>query len=234
MRNYRIFVWIVPFVLLVIITGCQSPAAETDSAPPATSGPVATVETPQPTTTTAPDPTETAVPATATSEPIAEITAVNDAGLWKLPDGDAYYAYLLRSQTSTDLTPDEIHEIGLAEVERIHDLGRLQFELLRAVRLVTDTGIHAKGWTRREAQQYMDEAMGKPGWFSHEVDRYIVMPAQATGYKIGMNKILELRQQVMAQQGDDFDIKAFHNAVLGNGSLPLEVLEQVVDNTFFD
>jgi len=72
--------------------------------------------------------------------------------------------------------------------------------------------------------------MGKPGWFSHEVDRYIAMPGQATGYKIGMNKILELREQEMTRLGDEFDIKAFHNTVLGSGSVPLEILEQIVSD----
>ena len=81
-------------------------------------------------------------------------------------------------------------EIGLYEDEPYGNIGRLQFELLRAVRLVTDTGIHAKGWTHQEAMNYVDEAMGAPGYFSYEGDRYIVIPAQATGYKIGMLKIL--------------------------------------------
>jgi uncharacterized protein (DUF885 family) len=120
-------------------------------------------------------------------------------------------------------------EMGLYEDDPYGNLGRLQMELLRAVRLVTDTGIHAKGWTRQEARSYMDEAMGAPGYFSHEVDRYIVMPAQATSYKIGMLKILELRQRAMDQLGDQFDIKEFHNLVIGNGSLPLDILERLVD-----
>jgi uncharacterized protein (DUF885 family)/pimeloyl-ACP methyl ester carboxylesterase len=326
-----------------------------------------------------------------------EPLATDDAGVWKLPDGDDYYAFMLRQETSTDLTPEEIHAIGLAEVERIHqemrdtlvamgypedaplselmqqavddfgyydistsngqeeyvseiervieeadrraadvfdlkpgygvvvipgeyggyyspgapdgsrpgsyhvslrgrwqpkyglytivyhetipghhyqiataqgldlpsfrnhtifnayaegwalyserlawelgvyddnpygNLGRLQYELLRAVRLVTDTGIHALGWTRQEAKSYMDEAISPP-WFSYEVDRYVVLPAQAIGYKIGMIKILELRQRAMDQLGDQFDLKEFHNVVLGNGSLPLEILEHVVQD----
>jgi len=319
--------------------------------------------------------------------------ATDDAGVWKFPDGDAYYAYMLRDQTSTDLTPQEIHELGLAEVERVQaemrqafdelgyssdanlnellnvatdtggyydissqagkeqliqahetliadidqrldqvfdihpqaevvvvggpmggyyvqgakdgsrpgayhvstagswvskmymasvtyhesipghhfqiaiaqemdlptfrndiflngygegwalyaerlawelgiyddnphgNLGRLYFELLRAVRLVVDTGIHSLRWTRGEARQYMVKILGSYG----EVDRYIVMPAQATGYKVGMIKILELRQRAMDQLGDQFDIKEFHRVVVGNGSMPLEILERVVD-----
>jgi uncharacterized protein (DUF885 family) len=319
--------------------------------------------------------------------------ATDDAGVWKLPNGDAYYAYMLRDQTSTDLTAQEIHELGLAEVERIQaemrqaldelgyssnvnlnnvldaatddagyydirsqagkeqliqahetliadidrrldqvfdvhpqadvevvggpmggyyvqgakegsrpgayhvstvgswrakmyipsvtyhesipghhfqialaqemdlptfrndiflngygegwalyaerlawelgiydddpygNVGRLYFELLRAVRLVVDTGIHSLRWTRRDAQQYMVKVLGSYG----EVDRYIVMPAQATGYKIGMIKILELRQRATDRLGDQFDIKEFHRVVVGNGSMPLEILERVVD-----
>ncbi len=80
----------------------------------------------------------------------------------------------------------------------------------------------------------MDQALGSPGFFSHEVDRYIVMPAQATGYKIGMLKILELRQRAKDALGDQFDIKEFHNIVIGNGSLPLEILEQLVDEYIVD
>jgi uncharacterized protein (DUF885 family) len=327
-----------------------------------------------------------------------ESIATNDAGVWKFPNGEEYYTYILRHETSTDLSPDEIHEIGLAEVERIKgemreifdelgyptdenfgnslgraiseggtydtstqtgkqvyiaevealiakadqkmdqyfdlgpswgvevvggrfggyytpgaadgsrpgayhvgiessridkfnqpttayheavpghhyqiataqaldlpmfrkegdfngfiegwalyaerlaaeiglydddpygDIGRLQLELLRAVRLVTDTGIHAKGWTRQEAMNYMDDAMGAPGYFSYEVDRYVVIPGQATGYKIGMLKILELRQRAIDELGDQFDIKEFHNVVIGHGALPLEILEQLVDD----
>ena len=126
------------------------------------------------------------------------------------------------------------YEMGLYEDDPYGNIGRLQMELLRAVRLVTDTGIHSKGWTRQEARSYMDQAMGSPGFFSHEVERYVVIPAQATGYKIGMLKILELRQRAMDTLGDDFDIKEFHNIVIGNGSLPLEILEQLVDDYIAD
>ncbi len=320
--------------------------------------------------------------------------ATDDAGVWKLPDGDAYYAYTLRNQTSTEMTPSEIHELGLAEVARIQaemrqvfdelgypqdrsvgelmeraagdggyydiraqggkdqlieaydaiieeveqrlddvfdirpradviviggpmggyyvagsvdgsrpgafhvatggswaakyrmapltyheavpghhfqiaiaqeldlpmfrtdiffngyaegwalyaerlawemgmyeddpygNLGRLNLELLRAARLVADTGIHSMRWTRAETRAYMLDVMGYAG----EVDRYVVMPAQATGYKIGMLKILELRQRAMDRLGDRYDVKEFHNVVLANGSMPLEILEQVVDD----
>ena len=336
--------------------------------------------------------------------------ATNAAGTWTLPDGDAYYAHMLRQETSTDLTPEEIHELGLAEVDRIQaemrqvfeelgypqdeglgelmgraieeggfydvrteaatdktiqavealldevdqradevfdlrpaakvkvvadpafggggyyvlpsrdgsrpgayhsgvggswvpkfnlptiayheavpghhfqialaqemdlpafrgdlvlngyaegwalyaerlawelglydddvsggagpygNIGRLQLELLRAVRLVADTGIHAKGWTREGAKIYLEEALGDPsGRWSHEIDRYIVLPAQATGYKVGMIKILELRQLAMDALGEQFDLKEFHNVVLGNGSVPLDILERLVQDYF--
>jgi uncharacterized protein (DUF885 family) len=121
-------------------------------------------------------------------------------------------------------------ELGLYDDDPYGNLGRLQYELLRAVRLVTDTGIHAMRWSREQAQAYIDQAMGaQPGRFSYEVDRYVVMPAQATAYKVGMLKILELRQRAMDRLGDEFDIKQFHNVVLGSGSLPLGMLERVVD-----
>lgn len=121
------------------------------------------------------------------------------------------------------------YEAGFYDQDPYGNIGRLQMELLRAMRLVADTGIHAKGWTRLEAQSYIDDTWGAPGYFTHEVDRYIVMPAQATGYKIGMLKILELRQRAMDALGENFDIKEFHNIVIGNGNLPLEILEQLVD-----
>ncbi len=122
------------------------------------------------------------------------------------------------------------YEMGLYEADPYGNIGRLQMELLRAVRLVADTGIHAKGWTREVARSYMDKAMGAPGYFSYEVDRYVVTPAQATSYKIGMIKILELRQRAMDALGDQFDLKEFHNVVIGNGALPLQILKRLIDD----
>jgi uncharacterized protein (DUF885 family) len=118
-------------------------------------------------------------------------------------------------------------ELGLYDDDPYGDLGRLHLELLRAVRLVVDTGIHAEHWTRDEARAYMADVMG--GW-THEVERYVVMPAQATGYKIGMLRILELRERAMDQLGDAFDLKAFHRVVLGSGSMPLDLLERRVQD----
>jgi len=316
-----------------------------------------------------------------------ETIATDDLGVWKFPNGEAYYAYLLRQQTSTDMTPSEIHELGLAEVERIlaeirqvavglgyppdvslaeleaeddslageallaefqrlidsmelkigdtfnlvpssgliilpepygslsyyvpppldgsgpgkffvtmdrplssdiipsvvyHEtipghhlqgaltrelnlptfqksiefnaylegwasyaerlawemgvyeddpygnLGRLSFELSRATRLVVDTGIHAKGWTADQALDYLEGIYGVRSSPS-ALTRYIVLPGQACGYTIGMQKILELRQSAMNQLGIQFDIKEFHDIVLGNGPMPLEILEKVVN-----
>jgi uncharacterized protein (DUF885 family) len=122
-------------------------------------------------------------------------------------------------------------ELGVYIDDPHGDIGRLRLELLRAVRLVVDTGIHAMGWTREEAKAYMREALGdSSNRWSHEVERYTVLPGQATSYKIGMLKILELRQLAMEQLGDRFDIKEFHNVVLTNGSIPLDVLSRVVND----
>jgi uncharacterized protein (DUF885 family) len=110
------------------------------------------------------------------------------------------------------------------------NLGRLQAELFRAVRLVVDTGIHHKRWTREEAIAYMNENTGMPeGDVVAEIERYIVMPGQACTYKIGQLKILELRERARTALGDRFDLKAFHNVMLANGAMPLEILDQVVD-----
>jgi uncharacterized protein (DUF885 family) len=110
------------------------------------------------------------------------------------------------------------------------DFGRLSGELWRAIRLVVDTGLHAKGWTEQQAVDYFtDNSPIAAGQIRAEVRRYIVMPGQATGYKIGMLKILELRSRAQAALGARFDIRAFHDVVLGGGALPLSLLEKRVD-----
>lgn len=122
-------------------------------------------------------------------------------------------------------------EIGFYKDDPYGDLGRLQNELFRAARLVVDTGIHAMGWSREQAIEYMVENVGySERKITIEVERYIVWPGQATAYKIGMLKILELRQRAMQALGDDFDIKEFHNLMLKNGAMPLEILDRVVNN----
>ncbi|WP_229359912.1 DUF885 domain-containing protein [Ferrimonas aestuarii] len=111
------------------------------------------------------------------------------------------------------------------------DFGRLAMELWRACRLVVDTGIHAKRWTREQAIDYLAKNTPNPeGDIVKAIERYIVMPSQATAYKVGMIKILELREQAKQQLGDQFELKGFHDTVLGNGPLPLNVLEQQVNN----
>jgi uncharacterized protein (DUF885 family) len=111
------------------------------------------------------------------------------------------------------------------------NIGRLTAELFRAVRLVVDTGIHQRRWTREEAIDYMltNTGMAESDVVS-EIERYIVLPGQATAYKVGMMKILELRQEAMDRLGDRFDLRDFHDVVLKNGAVPLEILERLVND----
>jgi len=121
-------------------------------------------------------------------------------------------------------------ELGFQD-NPLDNLGRLQAEMFRAVRLVVDTGLHAKRWSRERAIDYMMEHTGMgEGEVAAEIERYLVMPGQALAYKVGMIKILELRDRAREALGEDFDIKAFHDQILGNGALPLTLLEQVVDD----
>ncbi len=111
------------------------------------------------------------------------------------------------------------------------DFGRLSTEIWRAIRLVVDTGLHSKGWSEQQAVDYfLENSSMAEGAVRSEVQRYLVIPGQATSYKIGMMKILELRAKAEAELGEEFDIRAFHDAVLGGGALPLEILERRVDN----
>lgn len=110
------------------------------------------------------------------------------------------------------------------------DFGRLAMELWRAARLVVDTGLHDKKWTREEATQYLIANTPNPEWDCIKaIDRYIVMPGQATAYKIGMIKILELREKAKSEIGDAFTLAAFHDVVLRDGPVPLSILEEKVD-----
>jgi uncharacterized protein (DUF885 family) len=121
-------------------------------------------------------------------------------------------------------------EIGMYENDPWGDLGRLQAEMFRAVRLVVDSGIHAKGWTREQAIDYMVGTTGMgEAEVTSEIERYMALPGQALAYKIGQLKILELREKARTALGPKFNLKDFHTVVLENGSLPLTLLEQLVD-----
>lgn len=120
-------------------------------------------------------------------------------------------------------------EMGLYEGKPLRNFGRLSEEMKRAVRLVVDTGIHARRWTRDEAIAYMrnNTPMAEAD-IVRQIDRYIVNPGQALAYKVGMMRILDLRQQAMVALGDDFDIREFHDVVLRNGAVPIPILERLV------
>ena len=108
--------------------------------------------------------------------------------------------------------------------------GQLTYDMWRAVRLVVDTGIHYKGWTRQQAIDFFTANAAKTEHdIVNEIDRYIAMPGQALAYKIGQLKILRLRERAEQQLGAEFDIRAFHDALLGGGALPLDILEQRMD-----
>ena len=120
-------------------------------------------------------------------------------------------------------------ELGLEDT--LSNLGRLQALMWRAARLVVDTGIHVKGWTRVEAIDYLIEKTGLPERdMITEVERYIVAPGQACAYHIGYLKVLALRQKAQSTLGDAFSLKEFHDVLIGSGGLPLELLESVVDD----
>ena len=121
------------------------------------------------------------------------------------------------------------YEMGFFE-DPWNRYGTLQDEQLRAMRLVVDTGLHSKGWTREQAIDFMLENSGMTRTeVVAEVERYIAIPSQALAYKVGALKIQELRREAEQALGDDFDIKAFHAQVLGTGALPLPVLEAKID-----
>ncbi|MEM8983598.1 MAG: DUF885 domain-containing protein [Pseudomonadota bacterium] len=122
------------------------------------------------------------------------------------------------------------HEMGLYENDPLGDLGRLRMELYRAVRLVVDTGLHARGWSREQAIDYMVDATGEPrDPIVREVERYVVWPGQATSYKIGMLQLQRFRADAEQALGKHFDLAAFHDVVLGGGAMPMAVLKEEIE-----
>ena len=116
------------------------------------------------------------------------------------------------------------------EKDPLDNLGRLRDEMFRAVRLVVDTGLHRKRWTREQAIDYMSANTGMAqNDVVIEVERYLVNPGQALAYKVGMMKILELRERARTALGPRFDLRECHDEILTNGAMPLEVLERVID-----
>ena len=120
-----------------------------------------------------------------------------------------------------------VYELGLHDTAS--NLGRLQSEMFRAARLVVDTGIHAKHWSRQRAIDYMRKYTGMPDTtVSAEIDRYIVLPGQACAYMVGMLEILSMREEARQRQQGRFDLSDFHEAILENGDLPMALLRRQV------
>ncbi len=143
-------------------------------------------------------------------------------------EGWGLYAERLGLEMGKDRVDDGVDR-GLY-ADPYDDFGRLNFEMWRAMRLVVDTGLHTKGWSRQKAIDYMlaNAALTETN-VRNEVDRYIGWPGQATAYKIGQLKILELRKRAESALGERFDVRAFHDALLDSGALPLPVLEKKID-----
>ena len=121
-------------------------------------------------------------------------------------------------------------ELGMYDDYPPGKIGYLQSFLYRAARIVLDTGIHGKGWSREQAVAYMLDTVGMPrGAAENEIDRYVVWPGQACGYKIGHTEIDRLRSRAKTMLGPKFDLKGFHDVVLLGGAVPLTILEQVID-----
>ncbi|WP_046744664.1 DUF885 domain-containing protein [Kordia zhangzhouensis] len=137
-----------------------------------------------------------------------------------------YTAYVEGWGLYSELIPKEMGFYG----DPYSDFGRLAMELWRACRLVVDTGIHAKKWTRQQGiDYYVNNTPNAKSDAIKMVERHIVMPSQATAYKVGMNKIIELRKYANEKLGNKFDIREFHEVVLSNGAVPLNVLSNLVD-----
>jgi uncharacterized protein (DUF885 family) len=121
-------------------------------------------------------------------------------------------------------------DMGLYEADPFGDLGRLQAEMFRAVRLVVDTGMHAKRWTREQSIDYMVSKTGmSEAEVTREIERYVVWPGQATSYKVGQLALLRMRAAAEKALGSNFDLREFHEVVLMNGAMPLAVVEETVN-----
>ncbi|MEP4486829.1 MAG: DUF885 domain-containing protein [Halioglobus sp.] len=146
-----------------------------------------------------------------------------------IPDFQKYSSFTAYTEGWGLYTEQLPKEMGFYQ-DPYSDFGRLAMELWRACRLVVDTGIHQKRWTREEAIDYLvANTPNSVGDSTKAIERYIAMPGQATAYMIGKLKIVELREKARTAMGDDFDIRAFHDEVLKDGPVPLSILEQKVD-----
>ncbi len=147
-----------------------------------------------------------------------------------LPKFRLYGGYSAYSEGWALYTERLAYEAGMYEGMPMRNFGRLSEEMKRAVRLVVDTGMHYKQWPLEQSIAYMTaNTPMAPADIERQIKRYYVIPAQALSYKVGMLTILALRQRAEEQLGEDFDIREFHDAVLKNGAVPMQVLEQVVD-----
>jgi uncharacterized protein (DUF885 family) len=119
--------------------------------------------------------------------------------------------------------------MGLYDDDPLGDLGRLQAEMFRAVRLVVDTGMHAKRWSREQAIEYMITKTGMTDEeVTREIERYVVWPGQATAYKTGQLALLDMRKEAEETLGERFNLRTFHEAVLMNGAMPLDILKDTM------
>ena len=152
-----------------------------------------------------------------------------------IPDFRKYRGYSAYTEGWALYAERLMKEAGLYEGLPMRDFGRLSEEMKRAVRLVVDTGMHHKRWTLQQSIDYMtDNTPMAPADIERQIMRYFVRPGQALSYKVGMLKILELRERARNALGDDFDIRDFHDRILKNGAMPLVILEQVIDQWIAD